>query len=86
MSFDPNLNEKGPSMDEYKTLKGLVLGVMFVLATIVMGFVLDYWAKQHDSYENLVNQISEQGTKIDILTSKIEELDRPQQFNLKLSQ
>jgi len=48
-------------------LNNVVIGLLVVVSFIVIGFVMDYWARQQNSYQDLVDQVHETNIKLDLL-------------------
>lgn len=56
-------------------LKWLMVGVVLVMGIAIGGLLTNELAQKQSSYESLKNRVSDQNTKIEILTKEIENLN-----------
>lgn len=52
---------------EFKVLQGFVIGILVVVSITIITLVIQYFTATQQSYQNLVNQVTAQNTKIDFL-------------------
>ena len=72
MNFDPKeIKEpktgKYPSREEFNILQGIVLAVLFIISVQLAALVYQSLREDTAVYQNLVNQVTSQSTKIDLL-------------------
>lgn len=60
-------NPSSPLEKHVDVIYAVVIGLVVVLVTALLGFVIAYWKDHADSYQNLVLRVTEQQSKIDTL-------------------
>jgi cell division protein FtsL len=60
-----------PTRSEFETLKNIMYAIIVVACFAVITLIIQYFTATQATFQNLVNQINEQGAKIDQLQSTI---------------
>lgn len=74
-------NEDDPNTDRIKYLYWILSAVSLVLLILVVGVIMNQWAERKAVFQNLVNELVETNTKIDIIFNEIK--NKPDIINSK---